>query len=64
MFELKLNDIILTKKNHPCGNNEFQILRTGADYKIKCTKCGKIILIDDTTLQKRIKKINSGYDNI
>ena len=58
MYILKLNDIIVTKKNHPCGNNEFQILRTGTDYKIKCTKCGKIILIEDESQKKKIKKKN------
>ncbi len=59
MFELKLHDIITTKKNHPCGGNSFEVLRVGIDYKIKCLTCGKIILIDDNNLQKRIKNVKS-----
>lgn len=60
MFNLQLHDIITTKKPHPCKGNTFEVIRLGADYKIKCLTCGKIILIDDETLQKRIKNVKKG----
>ncbi len=50
-------DIITTKKNHPCGNNEFEIMRVGIDFVIKCNKCNKQIWIKRTSIEKRIKKI-------
>ncbi len=59
MFDLKINDIITTKKPHACKGNTFEILRVGADFKIKCLTCGKIILLDSETLQKRIKSVKS-----
>lgn len=59
MINLKLHDIITTKKPHPCKGNTFEVIRVGADYKIKCLTCGHVILIDDATLQKRIKKVTS-----
>ena len=34
MMDYKLNDIVTMKKEHPCGNNEFKIVRVGADIKI------------------------------
>jgi hypothetical protein len=56
-MDIELNDIIVTKKPHPCKGNKFQVLRVGADFKIKCTTCGKIILIDYENLSKRIKSV-------
>ena len=35
-MDIKVNDIIVTKKEHPCKNNEFVVLRIGMDFKIRC----------------------------
>ena len=56
-MEYKLNDIVLMKKVHPCGSNEFEIIRLGADIKIKCVKCGRIIMLPRVDFNKRIKKV-------
>lgn len=40
-MELNLHDIVIMKKPHPCGSKEFEILRLGVDYKLKCTGCGR-----------------------
>ena len=45
------------KKGHPCGNNEFEIIRLGADIKIKCTKCGHVIMLPRIDLNKKIYKL-------
>ena len=45
------------KKVHPCGNSEFAIIRLGADIKIKCTKCGHVIMLPRIDLNKKIKKV-------
>lgn len=62
MFELKVADIITTKKPHACKGNTFEILRVGADFKIKCLTCGKIILLDSETVQKRIKSVKNNIE--
>lgn len=51
-----LNQVIKTKKPHACGCNEWTIVRIGADYKIKCNNCERIILVDSTKLNKIVKK--------
>ena len=56
-MDVKVNDIIVTKKPHPCQNNEFLVLRIGADFKIKCTKCGREVMIARSKIEKNIKKI-------
>jgi hypothetical protein len=53
----ELNSKIITKKQHPCGSYEWQIIRTGADYKLKCLGCGHIILVDSKQLLKMSKRI-------
>lgn len=56
-MDLKVGDIVETKKNHPCGSNQFEILRVGMDFRIKCMKCEKQIWIERPNLEKRIKKV-------
>lgn len=53
----KLNDIVIMKKEHPCGNNEFRIIRVGADIKIECLKCGRLVMIPRVEFNKKIKKV-------
>jgi len=52
-----LGDIVEMKKQHPCGSYEFEVIRVGADIKIKCTGCGRIIMIPRTKFLKGAKKI-------
>lgn len=55
--EYKLNDIVIMKKPHPCGNNKWQIVRVGADIKIKCLNCGRTIMLERVEFNKKIKKV-------
>ena len=56
-MQYELNTKITTKKPHPCGGNLWTIVRVGADYKIKCNQCGRIILLESEKLNKMVKKI-------
>ena len=57
-MEYELNDIVELKKNHPCKkSNQWQIVRMGADIKIKCLGCEAIIMLPREKFNKRIKKI-------
>ena len=56
-MDVKVNDIIVTKKPHPCQNSEFLVLRIGADFKIRCTKCGREVMVPRAKIEKNIKKI-------
>lgn len=55
--DYKLNSIVIMKKEHPCGNNEFEVTRLGADIKIKCCKCGHSIMLPRIDFNKKIKKV-------
>ena len=52
-----VGDIARMKKNHPCGSNEWQIIRIGADIKIKCLNCGRSIMLPRIEFNKKLKKI-------
>ena len=52
-----LGDIVEMKKKHPCGSYTFEVIRLGADIKIKCTGCGRIVMIPRTKFLKGAKKI-------
>ena len=47
---------IISKKNHACGCNEWQIVRTGADIKIKCAKCARAVFVSVDELTKMTKQ--------
>ena len=55
--EYKLGSIEKKKKQHPCGTNEWEIVRLGADIKIKCLNCGRTVLIQRIDFNKKIKKV-------
>ena len=45
------------KKPHPCGSNEWEITRIGADIKIRCIKCGRSIMMTRIEFNKKLKKV-------
>ena len=57
MFQIHLGDTVITRKNHPCGGNRWECVRTGADVKLKCLTCGRIIMLDREECRKRAKTI-------
>ena len=53
----EVGDIVVMKKPHPCGGNLWEVVRTGADVKIKCVKCGRVVMLDLLTFGKSLKKV-------
>lgn len=56
--EYKLGSIVVMKKEHPCGSNEWEITRVGADIKIKCLNCGRSIMLPRIEFNKKLKKVS------
>ncbi len=53
----KLGSIVVMKKQHPCGTNEWEVVRVGADIKIKCRNCNRTVLIPRVEFNKKLKKV-------
>lgn len=60
--EYELNDKVIMKKGHPCGTNEWEIVRLGADIKIKCINCGRIVMIPRIEFNRKLKKVIKSED--
>lgn len=58
----EVNDRIKMKKKHPCGSYEWQILRVGADFRLKCMGCGHQIMIARKIVEKNTKEIKKALD--
>ena len=58
-----LNDVVIMRKNHACGTNEWTITRVGVDVKIKCNHCGREIMMDRLEFQKKLKKVLNNEEN-
>ena len=55
--EIRIGDVIQTKKPHPCGSSEWTVTRTGADIKMKCSGCERIVMLTREDFLKRRKKL-------
>ena len=44
-MDIAVGDTILTRKQHPCGAASFEVLRVGMDFKIRCTGCGREVML-------------------
>lgn len=56
-MDIRINDILIMKKNHPCGCNRFLVVRSGMDFKLQCEKCNHLVLIPRLKAEKNIKKV-------
>jgi len=54
---LNIGDIAKMRKTHPCGGDLWKVVYVGADIKMKCEKCGRVVMLDRPTFEKRVKKI-------
>ncbi|MDL2293425.1 DUF951 domain-containing protein [Ruminococcaceae bacterium OttesenSCG-928-D13] len=56
-MDVQVGDIIQTRKPHPCGSQSFSVLRVGMDFKIRCDKCGREVMLARPKIEKKIKKL-------
>lgn len=56
-MDIDPGDILKLKKKHPCGSFEWEVLRIGADFRLKCVGCGHQIMIERRKAEKNVKKI-------
>ncbi len=55
--EYSVGSFVIMKKGHPCGENKWEIIKLGADIRIKCTKCGRMVIIPRIEFNKKIKRV-------
>lgn len=55
-----VGDIVTLKKGHPCGSKEWEILRVGVDFRLKCMGCGHMIMVPRKMVEKNTKNLKKG----
>lgn len=55
--QFSLGDTVQMKKPHACGANEWTVTRTGADVKIRCNQCGRVVMLDRLKFMRMGRKI-------
>ena len=56
-MDVRLQDILVMKKPHPCGSDRWLVLRTGMDFRLRCCGCGHEVLLPRSKAEKSIRKI-------
>lgn len=56
-MDVRVGDVLELKKQHPCGSREWQVLRVGMDFKLRCTGCGHEMMVPRSKAEKAVKKI-------
>jgi hypothetical protein len=59
LSDIQLDDVVRLRKPHPCGGYEWVVVRLGADIGLRCTTCGRRVLLPRRELAKRLKTIVS-----
>ncbi len=56
-MDVRVGDVLVMKKNHPCGANEFEVLRSGMDFRLRCRGCAHEVMVPRRKAEKNIRKI-------
>lgn len=57
MVDIRVDDVLHMKKEHPCGAKEWKVLRVGMDFKLRCLGCGREVMLPRSKVEKNIKSI-------
>lgn len=56
-MDVRVGDVLEMKKPHPCGSKSFLVLRSGMDFRLRCTGCGHEMMVPRVKIEKNIRKI-------
>lgn len=56
-MDLQIGDVITLKKPHPCGSKEWELLRVGMDFRLKCIGCGHQVMMERKVVEKNVRGI-------
>ena len=57
MNRYSVGDVVKTRKTHPCGGDLWEVMRTGVDFRIKCQKCGRVLMLPRPKFEKAVKEL-------
>ena len=57
LMKYYIGDIVKMRKIHPCGGTDWEVLRVGMDFRIKCLKCGRVVMLPRPNFEKAVKTV-------
>lgn len=61
-MDIQIGDIVTLKKQHPCGSSNWEILRVGMDFRLKCSGCGHMVMLPRKQVERSIRKITKASE--
>jgi len=58
-MDVEPGDVVCLRKKHPCGGDEWQVVRVGADIRIECLKCHRLVFLERGIFNRRVKVLVS-----
>ncbi len=58
-MKIEVGDLVTLKKRHPCGSFDWEVLRSGADFRLRCLGCGHQVMMPRKDLEKRVKIVKN-----
>jgi hypothetical protein len=56
-LQVHLGDVVRLKKPHPCGSDRWEVLRVGADFRLKCLGCGRLVMLPRSDVERRVREV-------
>lgn len=56
-MDIQPGDTLVMKKNHPCGTNQFYVIRSGADFRLRCIGCSREFMVPRSKIETKIKQV-------
>jgi hypothetical protein len=63
-LDIRLDDVLILKKPHPCGANTWRVYRVGADIGLRCTGCDRLVMLPRAEVERRVRRIRRGGEEI
>ena len=57
-MDVRVGDVLRMKKPHPCGSQEWEVLRVGMDFRLKCRGCGRQVMLARRLVEKNVREIH------
>lgn len=57
MHKYYLGDVVRMRKEHPCGGDQWEVIRVGMDFRIKCLTCGRVVMLPRPKFEKAVKAV-------
>lgn len=61
-MDIQPGDTLIVKKNHPCGKNEFFVIRSGADFRLRCLGCSREFMVPRSKIENKVKQVIRGRE--